>query len=858
MKFLIQKIKEQFKLIKGLFFVTVVAVVIYESLAIIKTIQPDKLRHAFNQITPLEVIALILLGALAVLPMIYYDFIFNKELQTNFSKKYIAESSLLINTLNNLVGFGGLIGTSLRAHFYGKEKTPKDVLKALGKLLIFEISGLSILSAIALILAFTPWTNNYFYQYWPWLLGGTLYFPVILIVSFLAKDKALLSIPRRLKYELTLTSILEWLAVSCFFIFVGLTIGENFAISNLFVLYIAATIIGFVSLIPGGLGSFDIMMILGLQNIGISTEQAAVWLLIYRIGYYLIPVIIAVILFLKTSFNEINQHYDGLPKILISDFAHHASVFLLYTLGILMVLSAAIPVAFEKNHFLHQFSPWGAQTILTVPKLTVGFLLLIVAHSILVKVKRAFVPSLILLIGTLVYIIVKSSSLIPALNGNALFFSYYRSSMITGIIIGIAIVLIILSKKSLHRKQLVLSNELFFKDGLIFIVLSIAYILIGVYNHPNRHHHRPRVNFLLFPSEKLWLSGFLMMIIISVFMAILIHYLQGKKETIGQAFDNQKVQAVLEQFGGNQQSHLAFLKDKELFFYQAEGVNQAFLQFKQIQDKLIVMGDPSGNPAYFQKLIEDFVNQADILGYSPIFYEVTKNQTMFLHELGFRFFKMGEEGHVDLQSFSISGKKNRTKRSLVNQVEKAGFTMAIITPPFDRELMERLKAISDEWLAGREEKGFSLGFFSEDYCQRAPIAVVKGQNGQIEAFATIMPCYQEKRIISIDLMRYSKEAPKGVMDFLFISIFEHYQAEGYQYFDLGMAPLSNVGVSSKSYAFERIAHLIYQFGTKIYSFQGLRAYKDKYADFWVSRYTLYSRDKNVIFTILALLSADKR
>ncbi|MCH4177114.1 MAG: bifunctional lysylphosphatidylglycerol flippase/synthetase MprF [Streptococcaceae bacterium] len=858
MKFLIQKIKAQFKLIKGLFFVTVVAVVIFESLAIIKTIQPDKLHHAFNQITPFEIIVIILLGSLAVVPMLYYDFIFNKELDTKFSKKYIAETSLLVNTLNNLVGFGGLIGTSLRAHFYGKDKKPKEVLKALGKLLMFEISGLSILSAVALILAFTPWTNHYFFQYWPWLLGGTLYFPVILILSFSAKDKALLSIPRRLKYELTLTSFLEWLAVSGFFIFIGLTIGERFAISNLFVLYIAATMIGFVSLIPGGLGSFDIMMILGLQNIGISTEQAAVWLLIYRIGYYLIPVIIAVVLFIKTSFNDINQHYDGLPKILISDLAHRTAVILLYALGILMVFSAAIPVAFEKNHFLHQFSPWGVQTILTVPKLTMGFLLLIVAHSILVKVKRAFIPSLILLVGSLIYIVVKSTSLLPIVNDNALFFSYYRSSIITSIIISVAILLIILSKKSLYRTQLVLSNELFFKDGLIFIILSIAYILIGVYNHPTHHHHQPKVDFLLFPSEKLWLSGFLMMIIISIFLALLLHYLQGKKETIGEKFDNQKAQDVLTQFGGNQQSHLAFLKDKQLFFYQVDGTNQAFLQFKQIQDKLIVMGDPAGNPVHFQALIEDFVNQADILGYSPIFYEVTKNQTMFLHELGFRFFKMGEEGHVNLQSFSVSGKKNRTKRSLVNQVEKAGFTMEIIQPPFDVQLIERLKAISDEWLAGREEKGFSLGFFSEEYCQRAPIAIVKGQDGQIEAFATIMPCYQEKHIISIDLMRYSKEAPKGVMDFLFISIFDYYKAEGYQYFDLGMAPLSNVGVSSKSYAFERIAHLIYQFGTKIYSFQGLRAYKDKYADFWVSRYTLYSRDKNVVFAILALLSADKK
>lgn len=77
-----------------------------------------------------------------------------------------------------------------------------------------------------------------------------------------------------------------------------------------------------------------------------------------------------------------------------------------------------------------------------------------------------------------------------------------------------------------------------------------------------------------------------------------------------------------------------------------------------------------------------------------------------------------------------------------------------------------MKAVSDIWLNGRKEKGFSLGFFDEAYLQQAPIAIVESKEGEIVAFANIMPT-QNKRVATIDLMRYDfKKAPEGIMDYL--------------------------------------------------------------------------------------------
>ena len=101
-------------------------------------------------------------------------------------------------------------------------------------------------------------------------------------------------------------------------------------------------------------------------------------------------------------------------------------------------------------------------------------------------------------------------------------------------------------------------------------------------------------------------------------------------------------------------------------------------------------------------------------------------------------------------------------------------------------------------------------------------------------------------------------APSGSMDYLFIHLFDYFKEQGIQFFDLGMAPLSKVGQSRKSFIQERIASLVYNFGNRFYSFQGLRDYKEKYASKWVPRYTLYSRDSWIVYVILALLIVDNR
>ena len=85
-------------------------------------------------------------------------------------------------------------------------------------------------------------------------------------------------------------------------------------------------------------------------------------------------------------------------------------------------------------------------------------------------------------------------------------------------------------------------------------------------------------------------------------------------------------------------------------------------------------------------------------------------------------------------------------------------------------------------------------------------------------------------------MRQTRDAPRGVMDFLFVELMLWGKARGYHWFNLGMAPLSGLGAHRLAPAWHRIGRLIHRYGEEFYNFEGLRRYKEKFLPEWRPRY----------------------
>jgi phosphatidylglycerol lysyltransferase len=140
-------------------------------------------------------------------------------------------------------------------------------------------------------------------------------------------------------------------------------------------------------------------------------------------------------------------------------------------------------------------------------------------------------------------------------------------------------------------------------------------------------------------------------------------------------------------------------------------------------------------------------------------------------------------------------------------------------------------------MKGGAEKGFSLGFFNERYLERFPVVVMEVA-GRIEAFANVWPG-PSKAELSVDLMRHRPSAPKNAMEGLFIFLMLWGKAEGYEAFNLGMAPFSGLEATEFASFWNKVLSYLYRYGRTFYNFQGLRAYKDKFDPVWEPKYLAY-------------------
>jgi phosphatidylglycerol lysyltransferase len=88
----------------------------------------------------------------------------------------------------------------------------------------------------------------------------------------------------------------------------------------------------------------------------------------------------------------------------------------------------------------------------------------------------------------------------------------------------------------------------------------------------------------------------------------------------------------------------------------------------------------------------------------------------------------------------------------------------------------------------------------------------------------------------MDLMRYADDAPKNVMDFLFVELLLWGQAQGFSAFEFGVAPLAGLAGRPLAPVMSRLGRFVFEKGEEFYNFQGVRRYKDKYDPVWQPRY----------------------
>ncbi|WP_370872308.1 bifunctional lysylphosphatidylglycerol flippase/synthetase MprF [Rhodopseudomonas julia] len=589
--------------------------------------------------------------------------------------------------------------------------------------------------------------------------------------------------------------------------------------------YAIAVALGVLSHVPAGLGVFETVMIAALSAT-LPVDRVLAALVLYRLIYYALPLAAATLTIIAL---EARRAVAGTALAGAAQLIPPVLAALSLLSGGMLVLSGLTPAAPQRLGLLNAFVPLpiieGAHFLSSI----LGTLLLITARGLLFRLDGAWWVTV---VATLL----------------ALAFAPLKALAVGETVILSLLLIALLATRAEFSRPSSLMHETFSLRWLVavatilvscFAVMMFAYKEVA-YTHELWWQFEVTADA---PRSLRALVG-IAFAIATIAVWSLVRPWPGirEKATAEQLEHAVAIAAQQERPDAN----LVRMGDKSLMFSE-DGA--AFIMFARQGRSWVALFDPVGARASWPGLVWKFVETARQHGGRAVFYEVGPRDLSLYADAGLAAFKLGESAKVKLADFELQGGRRSNFRNALRKGERAGFEFEVY--PADRvpEILNELKAVSDVWLAYHNvrEKAFSLGAFDEAYVAAQPVACLRHQ-GRIIAFATLLTT-QVRYEASIDLMRVAPDAPNGTMDFLFLKLILLFKEEGYEWFDLGMAPLSGFRSGSAATLWNRVGRAVFEHGERFYHFKGLHGFKDKFDPHWEPRYMAVSGGINPLIAL---------
>ncbi len=315
--------------------------------------------------------------------------------------------------------------------------------------------------------------------------------------------------------------------------------------------------------------------------------------------------------------------------------------------------------------------------------------------------------------------------------------------------------------------------------------------------------------------------------------------------------DHVQAEAIVGLHGRTPLDYFKLWPDKSYHFSPSR---RSVVAYRVACSVAISLGDPVGPLDETEGTIRSFLGFCADDGWNAAFHQVLPDFLPLYRRLGLRVLKIGEEALVDLDRFAARTSLQRSFRRLRRRLGARGYRVSREPGPHSALVLDEAEEVSRDWLSlpGRRERAFTLGRFDRGYLARQPLVLVRDPAGRLVAFANQVPDVR-LGVATVDLMRRRRDAPNGLMDYLFAELMLLMRREGYRWFSLGLAPLAGLAGQPDVGLAERAVHEVYEHVTGIFSFKGLRQYKAKFEPAWEERFLVYQKGPlTCLRTVLAL------
>jgi len=593
--------------------------------------------------------------------------------------------------------------------------------------------------------------------------------------------------------------------------------------------YIISVIFLIVSPFLRGLGAIEVSMTYVLIRFGFGNVDAIAITFLYRFFEFWSPLLVGIVAFISK-----------LNKLLMRVFP----AFFLLALGIVNIISVLTPAIRERVIILKDFLPLVAIHVSNYMVLTAGLLLLVTAAFLLKGLRSAWYFAIGLSAISLVGHITKAIDFEEA------------------IIALLAIIILMGTRREYYIKTNPKMRNVGLQTSILTATATLVYGVVGFYFLDKKHFNidfnvwqsiRYTIqNYFLIGSDELipastFAGKFLLSINISGFFSIaFLIYTFVRTYVPAENITNEELLLAKDLLKSHGNSALDYFKtsdDKIIFFSEN---NKAFVSYRISGNFAVVLEDPvAENKEEMKKCISEFDVHCYQSGMKCIFYRVPEESLDIYKQLRKKNLFLGQEGTVNLSTFKLEGGVRKPLRNAINKVVAQGYHATIHTAPVKDGILQKIKSVSDEWLLDMDRKEiiFSQGMFDWDELKQQTIITVENPEEKIIAFLNIIPDFTPDEG-TYDLIRKTKDAPNGVMDFILIELFNYFRSQNINYVNLGFAPMSGLNEArtfpqkSMKFAYEKIRSFAH--------YKGLREYKEKFDPVWNNKYLIYQHDYDLL------------
>ncbi|MFJ2906423.1 phosphatidylglycerol lysyltransferase domain-containing protein [Streptomyces sp. NPDC087212] len=443
--------------------------------------------------------------------------------------------------------------------------------------------------------------------------------------------------------------------------------------------------------------------------------------------------------------------------------------------GLLDVAAGVFPrFRHSRMHTIAEVLPGALGPFAAALSLSSGVLLLLLAHGLRRRKRRAWRAAVVLL---------------PA--GAVAQFMYRHS------VIGALISLALLAPLLIHRDQFAALPDPRSRWRALanFVLMGAGSLVLGlviVSVHPHRMVGDPsladrltHVLFGLFGFEgpvayqgtTSWTVAFSLGAL-GLLTAITTIYLAFRPEHPAArltAQDETQLRALLDKHGGRDSlGHFALRRDKAVVFSPS---GKAAVTYRVVSGVMLASGDPIGDVEAWPGAIERFMDEATSHSWTPAVMGCSETGgEVWTRETGLDALELGDEAVVDVADFSLAGRAMRNVRQMVKRIERAGYETRVrrVRDLGEAEL-ERIREASDAWRGTDTERGFSmaLGRVGDPADGDCLIATAHqagdgtGPYGDLKAVLHFVPWGRDG--VSLDLMRRDRSADPGMNELLIVA-----------------------------------------------------------------------------------------